>query len=245
MLQNQRCPDLCSKKGFTLVELLLSVAILSLIVMILGGAFRLVVRSWQKGEEEVEEFRKTRIVLDRIAEQIKSIYPYRIRKDEKWIIALQGEPHTLQCVSPLSLQSPLVSGLIWVRYSLEDEGIQGENFLVQEGMVAGNDFFPGSADESDQDEVKMVLLSEVEDLTFEYLVSLKDAPKGEWQTRWEWEEGDRILPQAIRVTLKQRSKRPEEEPLVTVMTIPLLASPGESSSEAEEGKSSSGAEEGE
>ncbi|HJX32030.1 MAG TPA: hypothetical protein VJ624_09315 [Thermodesulfobacteriota bacterium] len=226
MLHLQRRSKLCPAGGFTLLELLLSVAMLSLIVMILGGAFRLVARSWERGEGEVEEFRKTRMVLDRIAAQIKSIYPHWVRKDEKWMIALQGESHALQFVSPLSIQSPLISGLIWVRYSLKDKGIQGKDFLVQEGMVAENDFFPGSTDQTDQNEVKMVLLSEVEDLTFDYLVLPKDAPKGEWRTRWEFEEGeDLMLPQAIRVTLKQRSKRPEEEPLVTAMTIPLIAFP--------------------
>jgi general secretion pathway protein J len=227
MLQYQRRSKLCPAGGFTLLELLLSVAILSLIVMILGGAFRLVVRSWEKGEGEVEEFRKTRLVLDRISAQIKSIYPYRIKKDGKWMIALQGRSHALQFVSPLSIQSPLISGLVWVRYSLQDEGAQGKNFLVQEWMVPGNNFFPGSADELAQKGVTMVLLSGVDDVTFEYLLLPDDAPKGEWRTRWEWEEEgeNTIFPQAIRVTLKQRAKNFQKEPLVTAMTVPLIALP--------------------
>jgi general secretion pathway protein J len=225
MLQNQSCPKFCSKGGFTLLELLLSVAILSLIVMILGGAFRLVTRSWQKGEEEAEEFRKTRIVLDRIAEQMKSLYPYWINKDKKRMLAFQGQQHALQFVSPLSMQSPLVSGLVWVRYSLKDKGLQKGNLLVQEGMIVGNDFFPGPADKADHNGVNMVLLSEVEDLTFEYFVFPKNSSQGEWRTQWEWEKEQGketlIFPQAIRVTLKQSSKSPKERPLVTAMTIPL------------------------
>jgi len=200
------------------------VAIFSLIVMILGGAFRLVVRSWERGEEEVEDFRNTRMVLDRIAAQMKSIYPSRIKKDKKWMTALQGGSHDLQFVSSLSLQSPLVSGLVWVRYSLQDEGGRGKSFLVQEWMGAGNNVSPESHDKSDRTEVKMVLLSEVEDLTFEYFVLPNDIPKGEWRNRWECEEGETtIFPRAIRVTLNQRAKNFQEEPLVTAMTVPLIA----------------------
>ena len=225
MLQKQSCPKPRSKGGFTLLELLISVAILSLIVMILGGAFRLVTRSWQKGEEEAEEFRKTRMVLDRIAEQMKSLYPYWIDKGKKKMIAFQGQQHAIQFVSPLSMQSPLVSGLVWVRYSLKDKGIQNWNLLVQEGMVVGNDFFPAPADRADLNGVKMVLLSGVEDLTFEYFVFPKNSSQGEWRTQWEWgkeeEKGTLIFPRAIRVTLKQKSKNPKEGPLVTAMTIPL------------------------
>jgi|WetSurMetagenome_2_1015567.scaffolds.fasta_scaffold07411_3 general secretion pathway protein J len=226
MLHYQRRPKLCPAGGFTLLELLLSVAILSLIVMILGGAFRLVVRSWERGEGAVEEFRKTRMVLDRISAQIKSIYPYRIKKDGKWMLALQGRSHVFQFVSPLSIQSPLISGLVWVRYSLQDEGARGKNFLVQEWMVPGNNFFPGSADELAQKGVTMVLLSGVDDVTFEYLLLPDDAPKAEWRTRWECEEGENTsFPQAIRVTLKQRAKNSQEEPVVTAMTVPLIALP--------------------
>ncbi|HPD60552.1 MAG TPA: type II secretion system protein, partial [Thermodesulfobacteriota bacterium] len=159
MLHYQRHHNRCSYGGFTLLELLLAVAIFSLIVMILGGAFRLVVRSWERGEEEVEDFRNTRMVLDRIAAQMKSIYPSRIKKDKKWMTALQGGSHDLQFVSSLSLQSPLVSGLVWVRYSLQDEGGRGKSFLVQEWMGAGNNVSPESHDKSDRTEVKMVLLS--------------------------------------------------------------------------------------
>jgi hypothetical protein len=55
------------------------------------------------------------------------------------------------------------------------------------------------------------------------LVFPDDTPKGEWRTRWEWEEGgELIFPQAIRVTLKQPAKNSQKEPLVTAMTVPLI-----------------------
>ena len=196
------------QKGFTLLELLLSVAIFSLIVGIIGGAFRLSVRSWEKGEEEVEEFRKTRIVLDMVAQQIKSFFPYWIKMEKEWTIVFQGESKSLKLISPLSLRYPLITGLVLVEYSLGEDSLEES---LKAPKAEGSE---------------TVLLSGLEDLTFEYYVYPPDSEEGEWQKSWTWEENkdsDEVtFPQAIRITVKQKPRNPEDEPLTTAMTVPLI-----------------------
>ena len=216
------------QKGFTLLELLLSVAIFSLIVGIIGGAFRLSVRSWEKGEEEVEEFRKTRIVLDMVAQQIKSFFPYWIKMEKEWTIVFQGESKSLKLISPLSLRYPLITGLVLVEYSLGEEGDtdSGRSLVLREVRVVDEDSLEESLKAPKAEGSEIVLLSGLEDLTFEYYIYPPDSEEGEWQKSWTWEENkdsDEItFPQAIRITIKQKSRNPEDEPLTTAMTVPLI-----------------------
>ena len=223
------------QKGFTLLELLLTVAILSLIVGIIGGAFRLAIRSWEKGEGKVEEFRKTRIILDKVAQQIKSFYPYWIKKEKKWMVAFQGEPQALTFVSPLSFRSPFITGLVLVQYFLEDDSDpdNGKNLVLRESRVIDEDSLQELLEGGGKDGLEVVLFSGLEDATFDYYVLPPDSEEGEWRKSWtgedeeDEEDAEKIkLPQAIRITLKQKPKNQEEgEPLTTAMTVPLVTAP--------------------
>lgn len=213
-------------RGFTLLELILTIAILALITGIIGGAFRLVVRSWEKGEAEVEAFRRARLVLDRVGQQLKSTYPYWIEENNDWKIAFNGEAHALDFIAPLSLQSHLITGLVSVHYALEasDSG-EGFDFVAQEAKVVDQKSARESFGGLSQDKSEAVLLAGIMGLTFEYYVIPEDAAQGDWRPSWTWEgrnEADGILPHAVRLTLKQKPHNPDDEPLVTAMTIPLV-----------------------
>jgi general secretion pathway protein J len=231
----------CAQRGFTLLELLLSVAILMLIVGIVGGAFRLSIRSWEKGEEEVEEFRKTRIVLDKLAQQIKSFYPYWLKQEETWALAFEGQSQTLTFVSPVSLLSPFITGLVCVQYAFGygETAEGGQSLIVRELRIVDGESLAGSLTGGAlQGGSEVTLLTDLEEVTFDYYVVPEDAEEGQWLQSWVMEEKDDAeeieLPQAIRITLKQKpgskneNQEEEEEavePLVTAMTIPLVTAP--------------------
>jgi hypothetical protein len=208
-----------------------------LIVGIVGGAFRLSVRSWEKGEEAVEEFRKTRIVLDKLAQQMKSFYPYWLKKEEAWSLAFEGQSQTLTFVSPVSLLSPFITGLVCVQYGFEhgNTSDSGMGLIARElrvvDMESLEESFSGGALKGSSE---VTLLTDLEEVTFDYYVVPEDAEEGEWLQSWAMEETDDAkeiaLPKAVRITLKQRpvnkdENKGEAEPLVTAMTIPLIATP--------------------
>jgi len=215
-----------SYPGFTLLELIITMAILALITSIIGGAFHLVVRSWDKGEAEVETFRRTRLVLDRGAQQLKSTYPYWIEENNDWSIAFSGGAQTLDFVSPLSIQSHLITGLVSVHYALEgSRSGAGLDFMAREAKVVDQESAQEAIGGSAQERFEAVLLSGIESLTFDYYVVPHEAKEGEWRQSWTWggrDDEDGILPQAVRITLKQKPENPDDEPLVTAMTIPLV-----------------------
>ncbi|MBW1972640.1 MAG: prepilin-type N-terminal cleavage/methylation domain-containing protein, partial [Deltaproteobacteria bacterium] len=65
-----------NKKGFTLLELILSLSILSVLVVLMAGVMSLGSRAWDRGEEMSNDSQKIRISLGLIAKQLKSIYPF-------------------------------------------------------------------------------------------------------------------------------------------------------------------------
>ncbi|MFH0812426.1 MAG: prepilin-type N-terminal cleavage/methylation domain-containing protein [Pseudomonadota bacterium] len=214
--------------GFTLLEFLLTIAILSFIVGIVGETFRFSLRCWERGGKKIEEFREVRIVLDRIAQQLKSIYPYWIRNGEEWTIAFEGDSTSLKFVSPISLKSPMITGLQWVQYVIEEDKHSdgGKSLVIRESRVINEDSIQESSEiinEGGSD----ILLSGLEDVTFDFYDFPPDAEEGTWQETWYGGGSeDPKLPQAIRITLKQKPKNPEQvEPITTAMTIPLIATP--------------------
>lgn len=59
--------------GFTLLELVISVTILTLILGVILGAMRLGSRSWEVEEKRVERLQRMRVTYDIISEDVKSI----------------------------------------------------------------------------------------------------------------------------------------------------------------------------
>jgi prepilin-type N-terminal cleavage/methylation domain-containing protein len=64
-----------SRRGFTLLELMISIVILSAIVLIVGGSMRLAYRSVSAGEKKIESLERTRASLSIIGAQIESAAP--------------------------------------------------------------------------------------------------------------------------------------------------------------------------
>ncbi|MGA1795780.1 MAG: type II secretion system protein J [bacterium] len=61
------------QSGFTLLELMISVTILTLILGVIFGAMRLGSRSWEKGEERIDRLQRMRVTYDILSEDIRSI----------------------------------------------------------------------------------------------------------------------------------------------------------------------------
>ncbi|HNT58060.1 MAG TPA: prepilin-type N-terminal cleavage/methylation domain-containing protein, partial [Syntrophales bacterium] len=59
-------------RGFTLLELLISLTLLSVIAVLVFGALRLGVRAWEKGEATIETRQRERIVMDLLQRQMAS-----------------------------------------------------------------------------------------------------------------------------------------------------------------------------
>jgi prepilin-type N-terminal cleavage/methylation domain-containing protein len=64
-------------RGFTLVELLLALAIVGALLAIAFGGLRVAIASWQRGEDRAEAHQHVRTVALTLARAMSSTFPYR------------------------------------------------------------------------------------------------------------------------------------------------------------------------
>ncbi|MBI5409237.1 MAG: prepilin-type N-terminal cleavage/methylation domain-containing protein, partial [Nitrospirae bacterium] len=167
--------------GFTLLELIIAITILTLITVIIGGAFRLGIRAWEKGEKETGETQRLRVVSGLLSQQLKSVYPYKMKledEDEK-VVIFKGEADSLLFVTTLTDSSS--GGFKWVRYIYKDNAL-----LYKEGLLPDKELM---------DKIKgkeEVMDSELDEFKFTYFSS----EEGEWKDSWDFSKD---LPSAVMV----------------------------------------------
>jgi general secretion pathway protein J len=174
-----------SRGGFTLLEVIISITILSLITVIIGSAFRLGIQAWGKGERETEDGQRLRSLSSLLSQQLRSLYPYPVKlegKDED-VVAFKGEPDSITFVTSVTDSS--YGGLKWVQYTFRD-GV----LLYKEGLLPDKKFEEHIKDKHNEE----IVDSGIDKFQFSYLAEDDD----EWTESWDDEEE---VPGAVRVTL--------------------------------------------
>lgn len=184
IITNKKIPDaILSKTGFTILELIVSITILTFIALIMGQGFRIGVNSWEKGEAETVETQKLRILSGMLTQQLKSFYLYRtkLEDEDKENILFKGENDSILFVTTLADSS--FGGLKWVRYSYK-EGV----LYYKEGLLPDKEVMENI--EGDEE----ILDSDIEEVVFEYYFGHED----EWKESWDDEES---FPESVSVKL--------------------------------------------
>jgi general secretion pathway protein J len=193
-------------RGFTLLELVIALTIVTVIVVIIFGALRIGIRAWEKGEQDVDIRQRQRIVLDLIKRQLASTCVSEVRARDQQIAPIKGDSKSIEFVSEMSLTSGSKSGMVFVKYNIkrEKEGHK-EHLIFYERNVAVLDkkMGAGSPEEGDYSE----LMSGMKSMVFEYLKVRPDEAASTWQKNWD-PEVDKGVPRAVRVTLEEDDAKP-------------------------------------
>ena len=211
-------------RGFTLVEVVITLTILGLILLIIYGAFRLGFSAVEKGESIKEEYQKVRIISQLVTQQMKSAVPYKIKtkKAEGDYLAFYGKAHSLKFVSALSMKEKQPQGLVYTIYDFRKEGREGR-LILYEQRALNRDFF----EDRPKEELEISLLEGISNVQFEYY--REENPAKNWTEGWveEWDAKEqKELPRAFRITITypapqqggKNEKGSEEE-----VSVPLLA----------------------
>jgi len=169
------------RAGFTLLELILAITILSIVVIILGSGFRLGIKAWEKGESEAAENQRLRTLSGLISQSIKSAYPYKMKIDDKDTIIFKGEKNSILFVTTLLDSSH--GGFRWVKFSYKDKTLS-----LNEGILPDKKFMDKLEDKGE------VVDSNIGDVRFEYF----SQEKAEWLETWNLGHG---IPAAVRVKI--------------------------------------------
>lgn len=212
--------DRSHPKGFTLLEVVVTMTILGLILVIVFGAFRLGLSVWDKGEQTREEYQRQRTATQLIFRQIKSSVPYKIKtqKAEGDYLAFQGNAHSLRFVSTLSLRAARPDGFVFAIYEFKEGGSEGGRLVAYEKRVTNKDFF----EEGPKEGEGVTILEGLSDIRLEYFRE-EDPQKTRseaWLNEWNAKE-EKELPSALKMTItfKNGSVEKEEAPLTLLSSI--------------------------
>jgi general secretion pathway protein J len=202
-----------SYKGFTLLELLISMTIVAVIVVIIFGALRVSLRAWEKGESDIARQQRYRIVLSLINRQMSSIYLKKVKKEDKQELVLKGTPESFEFVSNVSLLPDNDYGMVFAKYNIsETEDGTKRLTLFEKNLVFFNE--KSSFTDIDPDEFYEMIPS-AEQISFEYFNVLEPEDFREWQDNWSPEDQQQP-PLAIRISIV-----PEADMAPVVIIAPI------------------------
>ncbi|UCD36186.1 MAG: prepilin-type N-terminal cleavage/methylation domain-containing protein [Nitrospiraceae bacterium] len=168
-------------RGFTLLEVVIAITVMTLIILGIGEAFRLGMGAWDKGEEETQWTQRFRILSGMFSQQIKSAYPYKMDIEGEEVVLFEGEADSILFATALA--DPPYGGFKWVRYSHKDGAI-----LQKEGLLPDKELTDHVTGEED------IVDSDIEEFRFSYY-SQED---NEWKDSWDYEDA---LPGAVKIKI--------------------------------------------
>jgi general secretion pathway protein J len=170
-----------SVSGFTLLELIIALSILSMVIVLIGRGFHLGINAWEKGESETRWTQRLRVLSGLMSQQLKSAYPYMVEIDDEKVILFKGETDSVLFVTTLA--DSLYGGFKWVRYSFREETL-----MYREGLLPDKEL---TGEISGDDEI---MDTNIEEVKFEYYSPEEE----EWKESWDFGED---LPGAVRVKI--------------------------------------------
>jgi general secretion pathway protein J len=207
----------CRQKGFTLIEIMMAMTLLSIMMVLLFGALRISAQSWEIGEGKVAQVSETAMVYQFFRRHLAVVQPLwqDFSEDEERVFSFIGKGDSVQFVSPLPA-SAARPGLQLFTVFLQQEN--DDNVL----KVAIKPFFPSSDDEDWQDE-DVVILTNVRLFQISYFDSDPLSESGGWQQEWVDKE---TLPSLIKIRIARGNELYWPD-----MVIPVKLSTAESNPE--------------
>lgn len=157
-----------NERAFTLLELMVSMTILSVIVVIILSGFRIGIRSWEVGERQAEKNQRLRMAAAQLSDEIRSAFALQIKgnidDDDETVEPFNGffgDANSLKFItSTIGLTpSPMGTRLRAVSYKVDSNGL-----VVVESYLNFEEFFedPESVGE------EIIINPDVSDISFLY-----------------------------------------------------------------------------
>lgn len=184
--------SLTRHNGFTLIEVLIAMTLLSVMVVLLFSSLKIAAESWNAGESKIAEVNEKAVVYQFFKRHIMAIRPLPLLSDEQDFAveaqqAFQGFGQSLRFVSALPASSARKGLQI---FTLALDTANHKNLLVT--LIP---YRPEARLEMGKPEV---LLRNIAELKFSYFGKTEDVAELMW--RDEWSVADR-LPSLIKVSI--------------------------------------------
>ena len=210
-----------NNKGFTLLELLVSITILSIVAVLILQALRISNQVWEKGESRINHAQISRISFDTIFKQLSSAYPFTAKDkiDNKDFLVFEGNSDSIKFVTTRPIGHNSRGGLFLVNYSIDKDLSTGLKTLIayQQPVFLINDF---EGDELMNEGDFITLISDIEDVKWNYSWE----PNGDLQKiKPGFNDKEKKLPQGITMTVEFRE---ETQKYPAELKIPVIIESG-------------------
>lgn len=158
-------------RGFTLLELLISIVMIGVIALIVSGAMRLGLRTVSAGEKKIDNFERIRASFSAIDSQIQSQIPLSYEDQGEKRYYFQGDKGFLQLATNYSIWGGQ-KGYVIVTYKVMSDNT-GKQFL----SVSEN--FIGMTVNRESE-----LFSSSDEIDFEYFYKDPTEEHGRWIETW-------------------------------------------------------------
>jgi general secretion pathway protein J len=178
-------------QGFTLIEVLLAMTLMSIMMVLLFASLKICAQSWEQGEKKINEVNDVAAVVNFFQRHLIIAKPLwnDFTKEER-MFAFQGKKQAVQFVSAFPASAGR-TGLQLISVALQRE--HREQVL----QVTLTPFFPLTDDEAWSEE-KEVLITGVRDFSLAYFGPEDGQTENRWQD--EWLERDR-QPKLVKIRI--------------------------------------------
>jgi type II secretion system protein J len=183
-----------ASRGFTFLELIISLTIFSLVAVIVYATLNLGSRAADRGESRSIENQRSRAALALLTRQLKSAYPLALQAEGETFVYFHGEPDQVSFISAGG--RPDIGGLEKITYFIREDQGRRSLWVRTSAPTLPADLLEDREGSLTQE---AEVLPEVESLTWEYLT--KEQDREEWRESWDGKEL-RKLPTAVRLSWK-------------------------------------------
>ena len=196
-------------RGFTLIELVVALALVGMALAIAFGALRFATRSWERTDvlaDELEDARVTRAVVRRLLVQVQPV----LEDPAGLALLFRGDARHLEFVAPTPVQDGRLAGLY--QYRLRVVQTPDRHALLMEYRP----YHPGLAADWLEPAGTSLLVDHLAAGRFTYRAAGGPDDGAGWQARWE--ETVR-LPALVRLELAREQAVSGWPPLVVALPV--------------------------
>jgi general secretion pathway protein J len=214
-------PSSVRSSGFTLVELVIALALIGLITLLLFSGLRVGARAWEGVETLAERSAEPRIARNFLARALIQTRPMQVTFEAEQVTVFRGDAENLEFVAPLSehvgtpglyiLRLSLVQGelnrLVLTRWLLQPDVLDGSGEIPEwkpfDGGASPTESGPLDEDRAAGAFGSTLLLDGVKELEIGYFGIAQGQQEPEWYSEWLDEPR---MPLAVRIHLTTKAQ---------------------------------------
>jgi general secretion pathway protein J len=198
-----------TQSGFTLIELVVAMALLGVMMLLLYSGLSFALRSWDAGEANGRRTADRRIGENFLRRELTEVFPMRWKDTQMLKLAFDGGKDHLRFVSsrPAGISQ---AGLSLVGLQVEPDASSRARHLVMRRAMPDDeakDFGPLDRAE------RTILVADVDSVQFAYYGAENDYNEPKWEDAWPHEGR---VPQMVRMRVKMADGTPLPEMIVRI-----------------------------